>query len=159
MNSDLANYITEVISSTEEKLNTILSEDEILETTSHILSLLENKSCGGKGKKYRKLMGIKECFCSELDPMNVINALNFKSSKPFKVSFNEGIEVSWKNNLISEEKADKKEGKPKKLTPRDKKQKEEFLNKLKTSEFKKRYGERAKGVMHAVATKEAKKKP
>lgn len=120
-------------------------------------NLPENKSCSGKGKKYRELMGIKECLCSEIDPVKAVNALNFSSKKPFKVSFEEEISVSWDKNIISEE--DKKE--PKKLTPRDKMQKKQAVKKLegKMGEFKKRYGKKAEGIIHAKATEEAKKKP
>lgn len=120
-------------------------------------NLSEKKSCSGKGKKYRELMGIKECLCSEMDPVKIVNAMNFSSKKPFRVSFEEDISVSWNKNTLSEE--DKKE--PKKLTPRDKMQKKEAVKKLegKMGEFKKRYGKKAEGIIHAKATKEAKKKP
>lgn len=119
--------------------------------------LSENKSCSGKGTKYRKLMGIKECLCSEMNPVGIVNALNFKSKKPFKISFQEDISISWNKNVLSEE--DKKE--PKKLTSKDKKQKKEVVQKLegKMKDFKKRYGKRAKGVINAIATEQAKKKP
>lgn len=139
----------------------------------------EESSCGGKGKKYREIMKIKECFCSEFDPVNIVNSLAFSSKKPFKVSFNEGLSVKWNNKLISEEndkkpeakkegnkepktkKEPKKESKKeKKLTPRDKKQKKEFVEKMKgkMGGLRKKYGKRAEGVMHAIATKQAKKK-
>ena len=134
-------------------------------------------SCGGKGKKYREMMKIKECFCSQFDPVNIVNSLAFNSKKPFKVSFNEGLSVKWNNTLISEEdnknpfdkksepkkKKDpqKESSKEKKLTPRDKKQKKEFVEKMKgkMGGMRKKYGKKAEGVMHAIATKEAKKKP
>lgn len=113
----------------------------------------KKKGCGCQESKYRKMMDIPECFNNKTDGISIFEAYKFQASKPFKVTFNEDIEVSFKT--LSEQK------KPKKLTNRDKAQKEEMVGKLKgkMGEFKKKYGKRAKGVMYAVATKHAKKTP
>lgn len=116
----------------------------------------DKKPCGCKKcEKYRKLMKVSECFGNKTDALEVFEAYTFQKNKPFKVTFNEGIDVSWQKQQLDEQK------KPKKLTKKDKMQKETMVKKLKgkMGEFKKKYGERAKGVMYAVATKYAKKTP
>ena len=115
----------------------------------------EEKGCGcTKCKKFRKMMGVSECFGNKTDSISVFESVNFQKNKPFKVTFNEDIDVTWVKNSLSEEKS-------KKLTKKDVKQKETMVKKLKgkMGDFKKRYGKRAKGVMYAVATKHAKKTP
>lgn len=115
----------------------------------------DKPKCGcDKCKKYRKMMDIPECFTNKADALGVFEAYTFQKNKPFKVTFNEDIDVTWAKNSLSEEKS-------KKLTKRDVKQKETMVKKLKgkMGDFKKKYGKRAKGVMYAVATKHAKKTP
>ncbi len=112
----------------------------------------DKKDCGcSKCKKYRKMMGVSECFENKTDSMSIFEAITFQRNKPFKVTFNEGLNVQWSNIPLEE----------KKLTKKDVAQKEEMVKKLKgkMGDFKERYGKRAKGVMYAVATKHAKKTP
>lgn len=117
----------------------------------------DKKPCGcTKCKEYRKLMGVSECFGNKTDSLGIFEAYSFQKNKPFKVTFNEGLNVKWGNSSKAENLEEKT------LTKKDVKQKEQMAKKLKPKmkEFVKRYGkERAKGVMYAVATKYAKKKP
>jgi hypothetical protein len=116
----------------------------------------DEKPCGCKKcKEYRKLMKVSECFGNKTNTLGVFEAYTFQKNKPFKVTFNEGLNVSWEKQQLDEAE------KPKKLTKRDTMQKEKMVKSLKgrMGEFKKRYGKRAKGVMYAVATKYAKKTP
>jgi len=112
----------------------------------------KKEDCGcTKCSKVRKMMGVSECFKNKSKGIGILEAYNFQKNKPFKVTFNEGVDVRWGKQDLQE----------KKLTNKDKKQKEEMVMKLKgkMGEFKKKYGKRAKGVMYATATKYAKEKP
>jgi hypothetical protein len=115
----------------------------------------KKKDCGcGKTKKYRKMMGVSECFGSKTDALSIVELLDFQKNKPFKVSFNEGITVSWENENLQE----------KTLTPKDKMQKEKFMKDMKKKDvlnkLKKKYGEKkGKAVAYAMATNKAKKTP
>lgn len=115
----------------------------------------DKPKCGcERCKKYRKMVGVSECFGNKTDAIGIFEAYTFQKNKPFKVTFNEGVDVTWNLHDINEQKS-------KKLTPRDVKQKEEMVMKLKKKmgDFTERYGKRAKGVMYAVATKHAKETP
>jgi hypothetical protein len=105
------------------------------------------KGCGCEKCKWMK----KNSYAENFDAKNLYDSIMFRSKKPFKVSFSEGIDVSWGKEQLNE----------KKLTKKDKKQKEEMVMKLKgkMKDFKGRYGKRAKQVIYATATKHAKKKP
>lgn len=113
------------------------------------------KDCGCKkcGKVRTKILDTKESFNSELDVMAIFEAHKFQQNKPFKITFNEGIDVAWGKESLQE----------KKLTPRDKMQKEKMVKKLKKKDtmkdLKKKYGKRAKAVAYAIATKQAKETP
>jgi hypothetical protein len=112
-------------------------------------------SCGCKkcGNVRKKILQTRESFNSELDVMGIFEAHKFQKAKPFKVTFNEGLDVIWGKESLQE----------KKLTPRDKMQKEKMVMKLKKKDamkdLKKKYGKRAKAVAYAIATKHAKETP
>lgn len=115
----------------------------------------DKPKCGcERCKKYRKMVGVSECFSNKTDAIGIFEAYTFQKNKPFKVTFNEGVDVTWNFREVNEQKS-------KKLTERDVEQKEEMVKKLKDkmSDFTERYGKRAKGVMYAVATKHAKETP
>jgi hypothetical protein len=102
----------------------------------------------------KKVLETKECFGNELNVMGLFEAHNFQKNKPFKVTFNEGLDVTWGKQHLEE----------KKLTPRDKKQKEdavkEFKKKGLMNKLKKEYGsKRGQAVAYALATNKAKKTP
>jgi hypothetical protein len=112
------------------------------------------KDCGckhGKHEKTRKMLKVESCFDNKTDGMGIFEAYKFQKNKPFKVTFDEGVNVHLGKQELVE----------KKLTKKDKAQKEEMVMKLKKNmgNLKKKYGNRAKGVMYAIATKYAKKKP
>lgn len=113
----------------------------------------KKKECGCKKSKYREMMGVSECFENTADGLSIFESYKFQTNKPFKVTFNEDIEVSFKKINEAEE--------SKKFTKKDKAQKEAMVLKLKgkMGDLKKKYGKRAKGVMHAIAAKHAKKTP
>lgn len=59
----------------------------------------EKNGCGcTKCKKFRKMMRVSECFGNKTDSISVLEAVNFQRNKPFKVTFNEGINVEWNKN-------------------------------------------------------------
>lgn len=114
----------------------------------------KKKECGCKDNKYRgmKVKGMRECYNNKTNELGLFEAYSFQQNKPFRVSFNEDIDVDWKNKENLQEK---------KLTKKDVKQREEMVMKLKKNMkgMKEKYGKRAKGVMYAIATNYAKKKP
>lgn len=109
--------------------------------------------CEKSAKVRAEILQTKECFNSDLDAVGIFEAHKFQQNKPFKVTFNEEIDVTWGKESLQE----------KKLTPRDKMQKEKMVKKLKEKgtmeNLKKKYGKRAKGVAYAIATKHAKETP
>jgi hypothetical protein len=116
----------------------------------------KKKDCGcTKCMKVRgEVLETRECFKSELDVIGLFEAHNFQKNKPFKVTFNEGLDVAWGKQHLEE----------KKLTPRDKKQKEEAVKDFKkkgvVKNLKKKYGDkRGEAVAYALATNKAKKTP
>lgn len=111
--------------------------------------------CDKCSKTRKEVLETRESFKNKVDALGIFEAFTFQKNKPFKVTFNEDVEVTWTKQHLEEAE------KPKKLTKRDVKQKEEMVMKLKgkMGNFKKKYGKRAKGVMYAVATKHAKKTP
>lgn len=119
----------------------------------------KSKSCGCKKTSdvRKKVLMTKECFESELNSLSAFGSHKFQQNKPFKVTFNEDINVSLGKSYLTEKE------KPKKLTKRDEMQKEKMVKKLKEkgsmAKLKKKYGNRAKAVAYAIATKHAKKTP
>lgn len=115
----------------------------------------KKNGCGCKkcAEVRENILMTKECFNSDLNVMGIFEAHKFKQNKPFKITFNETIDVAWGKESLQE----------KKLTPRDKMQKEKMVKKLKEKgtmeNLKKKYGKRAKGVAYAIATKHAKETP
>jgi hypothetical protein len=110
----------------------------------------ENKKCSfcEMRKKMMKKKGMKESFYREEPIEKYVKELSFAKAKPFKVSFNEGMSVSWKNKELSE----------KKLSVPEKEEKEKLVLKMKKG-MTARYGHK-KGtkIAYATATKTAKKK-
>jgi hypothetical protein len=117
----------------------------------------DDKECGcSKCKKYRKMMGVSECFGNKTDSIGIFEAFNFQKNKQFKVTFAEDVKVEWPKLM------EKKEESPKShLTPTDIEQRKDYMDILlpKMKDFKKRYGSRAKNVIAGIATKLAKRKP
>jgi trehalose/maltose hydrolase-like predicted phosphorylase len=111
----------------------------------------DKPKCGcEKCKKYRKMAGIAECFENKANALGIFEAYTFQKNKPFKVTFNEDINVTW--NSLSEKTE---------MTEKDVKQKGEYMDilKAKMPEFKKRYGKKALDVMGGVAAKQAIRTP
>jgi hypothetical protein len=106
---------------------------------------------------------VRESYERQGSVDDYIKEMMFAKTKPFKVSFNENLQVSFSNKELNEQKS-------KKLTPKDKKQKEEAVKSLKKKMpyLKKKYAKgktgeaaenRAKSALYGIATKMAKKKP
>ena len=95
-------------------------------------------------------MGVSECFENKTDTIAVFEALNFQKNKPFKVTFNEGVNVEWKK---LEEKTQ--------FTAKDRKQQGDYIDILnkKRKDFVARYGENADEVIAGTAAKLAKRAP
>lgn len=108
----------------------------------------DKPKCGcERCKKYRKMVGVSECFGNKTDAIGIFEAYTFQKNKPFKVTFNEDINVTWKK--MDEEKH---------LTGGEKKERERIVKGMKKSDgedFEKRYPGRGKEVMYATATKMA----
>jgi hypothetical protein len=106
----------------------------------------DKPKCGcEKCKKYRKMAGIAECFENKANALGIFEAYTFQKNKPFKVTFNEDINVTW--NSVSEEKD---------MTSPEKKERERIVKGMKKEngkDFEKRYPGRGKEVMYATATK------
>jgi hypothetical protein len=112
----------------------------------------KEKKCGFC--EMRKKMKMKESFSRTGNIEDYLKEMSFAENKPFKVSFNEGISVGFKNAELNEEKS-------KKLTPKKMKLKKKYSSGMKKNEsdFEKRYGkERADEVRSRTAIKMAKKK-
>jgi hypothetical protein len=108
----------------------------------------EKNGCGcTKCKKFRKMMGVSECFGNKTDSIGLFEAINFQKNKPFKVTFNEGINVEWKKLNEAEQ-----------MTSGEKSEREKIVKSMKKDngeDFEKRYPGRGKQVMYATATKRA----
>lgn len=108
----------------------------------------EEKDCGcTKCKKFRKMMGVSECFGNKTDSISIFESMKFQGKKPFKVTFNEGINVEWKK--LNEQKH---------MSSSEKSERERIVKGMKKSDgedFEKRYPGRGKEVMYATATKRA----
>jgi len=111
----------------------------------------KEKKCGFcelRKKMKNKGKPVKESYSRSGDIENYLNELVFAQTKPFKLNFNEGLNVTFKNRELNE---------AKKMTEKQMKEKERISKGAKKKHGFEQYGERAAEVRSRTAIKLAKK--